>query len=207
MSGQDPYIALLQYRLTPLAGIPYSPAQMLMGRQLRGKLPISPKLLRPAKINARPFLVECQRAQKRHYDKTAKPLPPLQSGDSIRMQRKGKWEPAVVIKSDKAPRSYIVNCNGTTYRRNRRHLLSTPHVPPPRAQDAFLDDYMTPCPDDLDAPHEEIVPPTANVMIPGSPPRLNPEPENPQVVTPEPPVSTRPRRERQPPVRYRDDYV
>uniref|UniRef100_A0A9J8AEU2 Uncharacterized protein n=1 Tax=Cyprinus carpio carpio TaxID=630221 RepID=A0A9J8AEU2_CYPCA len=42
-----PYIALLEYRNTPLDGIGMSPAQLLMGRRLKTKLPTSTTLLTP----------------------------------------------------------------------------------------------------------------------------------------------------------------
>ena len=141
MSGQDPYTALLQYRLSPVSGLPFSPAQMLMGRQIRGRLPTLAKVLKPATVDARPHLLQQQQNYKQQYDKGAKPLPPLHTGDSVRVKRKGKWEPAVVVAVDDAPRSYIVNCQGSTLRRNRRDLLSTPGVPPPHVSDSFLDDY------------------------------------------------------------------
>jgi len=39
--GSDPYIALLQYRNAPISGLEYSPAQLLMSRRLRSKLPVT----------------------------------------------------------------------------------------------------------------------------------------------------------------------
>ena len=203
MSGQDPYVALMQYRTTPFSGIPYSPAQMLMGRQLRGKLPISSKLLQPAIVKARPLLVQCQNAQKQQYDKSAKALPPLQPGDSIHVQPGGKWEPGVVIKADKAPRSYIVRCKGSRLRRNRRQLLSTPSVPPPPDQDTILDDY----PDDYAVATPAPVPAPAVVPnIPDPQPVIvpaMPQPD-PQDVPTTSVVSERPKRKCQPPARYTD---
>jgi hypothetical protein len=46
-AGTDPYLALLQYRNAPLSGLEsgLSPAQLLMGRVLRSKLPVSTELL------------------------------------------------------------------------------------------------------------------------------------------------------------------
>ena len=43
--GRDPYLALLEYRNTPITGIDYSPAQMSMSRMLRSKLPARSSLL------------------------------------------------------------------------------------------------------------------------------------------------------------------
>ena len=37
--GKDPYLSLLEYRNTPVARLPYSPAQILMSRRLRSKIP------------------------------------------------------------------------------------------------------------------------------------------------------------------------
>ena len=40
-SLKDPYIALLEYRNTPLEGVGYSPTQLLMGRRLKTKIRMS----------------------------------------------------------------------------------------------------------------------------------------------------------------------
>ena len=37
--GKDPYIALLEYPNTPLSGLEYSPAQILISRSLKSKFP------------------------------------------------------------------------------------------------------------------------------------------------------------------------
>ena len=39
MDGCDPYLALLEYRNSPVAGMTFSPVQMLMSRHLRSKIP------------------------------------------------------------------------------------------------------------------------------------------------------------------------
>ena len=45
--GNDPYIALLEYRNTAISGLKESPAQLLMSRMLKSKLPTSASLLKP----------------------------------------------------------------------------------------------------------------------------------------------------------------
>ena len=127
----DPYIVLLEYRSIPISGCTYSPAQMLMSRQLREKLPMPARLLKLTVVNAHAQLFHRQQLNKCPFDKGAKDLPPLQPGDSVRVRRGTRWEPATVVKADSKPRSYIVSTNGAQLRRNRRHLMQTPGVPPP----------------------------------------------------------------------------
>ena len=47
MDGRDPYITLLDYRNTTISCMTYSPAQLLMIRSLRTKLPTSDEKLKP----------------------------------------------------------------------------------------------------------------------------------------------------------------
>ena len=46
-AGNDPNIALLEYRNAPITGMQESPAQLLMSRMLKSKLPRTTALLRP----------------------------------------------------------------------------------------------------------------------------------------------------------------
>jgi hypothetical protein len=140
LSGRDPYIALLEYRNTPVSGMSLSPAQMLMSRRLRSKLPTTAKLLKPAVVNAKPLLERQQQKQKYHYDKGAKKLSVLAPGDSVHVRQGKFWKPAVVVKKLRQPRSYLVSCAGTQLRRNRRHLLHTPAIPAPDGWNQYLDD-------------------------------------------------------------------
>jgi len=133
--GKDPYLALLEYRTTPVSGMQYSPAQMLMSRSLRTRIPCSNVLLEPAVVMARDELQGRQDKYKRDFDRGTKELESLQPGDSVHVQRGKHWEPAVVTQVAEQPRSYIVD-NGThELRRNRKHLNKTPasiRVPLPK---------------------------------------------------------------------------
>ena len=56
--NRDPYIALLQYRNTPVSGFSYSLVQLLMSRRLRDKLPmvnitLQQKIVKPQQLGAR----------------------------------------------------------------------------------------------------------------------------------------------------------
>ena len=75
--GRDPYIALLEYRNTPVTGLPFSPAQMAMSRTLRSKLPSTHQMLKPAVVNATSGLRARQARSKHTYDCSAKPLAPF----------------------------------------------------------------------------------------------------------------------------------
>ena len=64
-----------------------------------------------------------QAEQKASYDRSAIPLPPLQTGETVRVQKDGEWKPAKVIEVADTPRSYKVETpDGAVYHRNRRHL-------------------------------------------------------------------------------------
>ena len=56
-----------------------------------------------------------------------KDLKPLNTGDAVRVRKPGQktWTPAVVTRVTEAPRSYVVDVEETTYRRNRRDLIKT----------------------------------------------------------------------------------
>ncbi|MGH0170178.1 UNVERIFIED_CONTAM: hypothetical protein FKN15_058554 [Acipenser sinensis] len=131
MDGSDPYLSILEYRNTPI-GECGSPAQMLMNRRLRSKLPCSKKLLIPT-MHKTPAEIKLQlegsrQKQKFFFDKHGKDLPALNRGDSVRVQSymDGKWNRAVVKDLAQTPRSYLVETpDGQVLRRNRRHLMMT----------------------------------------------------------------------------------
>ena len=129
--ADDPYVGLMEYRNTPVTGMTYSPSQLLISRTTRTKIPISKELLLPAvPINAQQQLEQRQNQQKQNYDKSTKPLPPLEIGESIHLRQDSIWVPATVSGLAPAPRSYIVaTSDGQQYRRNRRDLLKT-NIPP-----------------------------------------------------------------------------
>ena len=166
VANQDPYLALLDYRNTPIDGV--TPAQALMSRRLRSPLPISERKLNPKPVNRTTFHAarqQQQQQQRKHYDRTAKSLPPLEKGDAVRFKKdpQAAWTRGTVIRKHEAPRSYVIKGeNGTEYRRSRRHLRKT------REHQADLD---TP---DIDDPQDPIPQPTTNaernnVQIPIAP--------------------------------------
>ncbi len=126
--SKDPYLALLEYRNTPLE-CGKSPAQLLMGRQLRSVLPITSKHLEPNVPSTKYVREQISRSHektKMYYDKSSNPPKPLEIGESVRIRtRKGLWKRAIVCEKINS-KSYIVDTDdGGRYRRNRRHLLKT----------------------------------------------------------------------------------
>lgn len=123
-SGEDVYLALLNYRTTPISSTLPSPAEILMNRKLRTRLDINTDRLKTkGSHKVKKTLKERQSRQKQQYDKTAKSLPTLHKDDKVYISDKGKWRPATVVKHTDTPRSYLVQTDSGTYRRNRRDLL------------------------------------------------------------------------------------
>ena len=106
--GRDPYLALLEYRNTPVSCLQYIPSQMLMSRLLRSKLRTMLTLLQPNMVDTHCYMRCRQQRQKMYYDKCASPLQQLNRGDVVRVQRGNAWEPAVVTGPHIQPRSYLV---------------------------------------------------------------------------------------------------
>jgi len=106
--------------------------------------------LRPVVVNARDQLIARQQQQKKIYDRSAKALPPLQEGKVVRLHHNGESQRAIVRERANPTRYYLVDTeDGSTLRRNRRHLRQTaedqpiiaPHLidecdPSPSAQPA-----------------------------------------------------------------------
>ena len=128
-SKQDAFLALLEFRNSPISDMEEFPAELLMSRKLRTRLPTPKYLLKPM---PRPASQVCQqlpsnqRSQKNFYDRGTRPLPELHQSEAVRIQQGREWKPAVVVKQHVASRSYIVATpDGTQMRRNRVHLQQT----------------------------------------------------------------------------------
>ena len=110
---------MLCLRTTPIDHNLPSPSELLYSRKLQSNLPI---LIQPHPTNTdiNNKLRQRQQTQKKQYDKMARDLQPLQTGQLVQMQDdRGTWTPATVVEK----RSYTIPTpNGAVYRRNRRHL-------------------------------------------------------------------------------------
>ena len=131
--ADDPYLALLTYRATPLPWCGYSPAELLMGRPIRSDLPLVKTSLIPGwpYLNAfRTHNQEFKERQKRDYDERhrVRPLPEIPNGTDVWVTTDGKARPGQVLSPAGAPRSYVVDTSAGHIRRNRSQLNVMPDI-------------------------------------------------------------------------------
>ncbi|XP_031335291.1 uncharacterized protein K02A2.6-like [Photinus pyralis] len=126
--SEDPYLMLLTLRSTPLEN-GYSPAELLMGRKIRGVVPIAPSLLTPSVPDQeKVFQKEKQKklSEKEWFDRRhrAKSLPELSVGQKVWIS--DRREEGEVESKHESPRSYMVRSPGGLFRRNRKFLHRLP---------------------------------------------------------------------------------
>ena len=126
--SDDPYLAMLIYRSTPLQN-GFSPAELLMNRRLRTNLPITETQLKPkvpdfTSVKAKEE--EQNRKQKKVFDSrhATRKLDPLLPGEEVWVQDHNA--PGKVVEPI-APRSYHVSIPTGLIRRNRFHLRRIPN--------------------------------------------------------------------------------
>ena len=141
-AGQPEQLALLDWRNTPTEGLKTSPAQRLFGRRCRTLLPIRESLLKQSTYPDQDChdLLANKARQEYYYNRTAKPLPPLETGDSVRIRLPGKTtlSAGTCVGQCPEPRSYDVEVDGAKYRRNRRDILLTKEQVP---EQEWLDEF------------------------------------------------------------------
>lgn len=124
-SGQDFNLSLLNLRSTPRNGLD-SPAQMLMGRRIKTKLPITMELLtKPVdnQLNYQSLMAQKYKGKCQH-DRSAKSLKQINLGDKVTLVSNGQRKLVTIVARATEPRSYIVEDeNGNRYRRTRSQLV------------------------------------------------------------------------------------
>lgn len=126
LDKKDPYLALLDLRISPIDGT-HSPANILMCRNLRSLLPQTNKNLKSKLYNSAQynnFLKISQEKQKHYYDRQGtRNLRKLDRDERVMVQimPRGMWQEGEV-KKVLNDRAYQVDVNGKCYIRNRRFI-------------------------------------------------------------------------------------
>ena len=107
-----------------------------MSRVFNSKIPILPALLEPKVVDPRPQRDQRQRRHNAIFDRAARELPKLQAGEKVRMRRNHVWMPAIVVREEGHPRSYIdvadeIHC---TLLKSCRETTTRSHDAPPAPQ-------------------------------------------------------------------------
>ncbi|GFN76077.1 transposon ty3-i Gag-Pol polyprotein [Plakobranchus ocellatus] len=96
--NNDPNLALLSYRNTPIYGLEKSPAQLLFGRRLQDQVPTATKLLMPPYADVKQKVQARQEKQKFYYDRATRHHKNFQLDDNVRVQLGKTWKRGVITK-------------------------------------------------------------------------------------------------------------
>ncbi|XP_077485232.1 uncharacterized protein LOC144095341 [Amblyomma americanum] len=122
--------ALLEWRNSPRDDLLQSPAERLMGRRTRTRLPVldchlESKTIPTETVRSRPE--DIRNRQQKCYNKSTRHIPDLDTGSTVSVydtvQR--TWAPAVVVATANTPRSNIMDAGSGHLRRTREHLRTT----------------------------------------------------------------------------------
>lgn len=184
----------MEYRNTPVPEVGLSPAQILMGRRLATKLPVSSNLLNKTYVNYKAVkdkLCLKQDKAKFYYNRSCRERDAFEKGDNVVVRNGKVWKPGRIIEKYHTPRSYIVQSeNKSVIRRNSSHLRKSLNSP------SFINNY-----DDSEKSITKEVPIEDNVVE-----EVPVEGNVTQHVSPENTCTTRPKRDVKLPSKY-SDYV
>ena len=142
--SNDPYLALLSYRATPLPWCDLSPAQLSMGRRIRTPIPQTNKLLVPNWAYLKTFREknkQFKQSQKSNFDKRhrARELSPIPDNTDVWITSESQPVQGKVISTAGSPRSYVVSTPSGEIHRNRSHLNIVPDKPEPEHEETRTD--------------------------------------------------------------------
>ncbi|KAK3928070.1 hypothetical protein KUF71_016354 [Frankliniella fusca] len=123
--------ALREYNNTPLSGMSFSPAQILMSRMVRTSVPARSKALEPKVVDLGGIPQAMQQRVKSQHDRRARRKSvEFAVGQPIVYWRNRKWYKGTVVEKLQAPRSYLIRqLNGRVLRRNTWHLQKSTSKP------------------------------------------------------------------------------
>lgn len=160
LQQDDTQLALLNYRTTRHSATGVSPAEALMGRRLKTRLPVLVSLLTPKPSDHDEISSADTRSKqlyKFHYDRRngTRLLEPLQPGKEVLAKTDGEksWDVrGRVVRADLENRTYIIQTPSGDLRRNRKHLqpvAGKAEVETPSADEALKETQPT---SDTDVP-------------------------------------------------------
>ena len=119
--GRDPYIAMLEYRNTPISGLRYAPAQLAMSRLLRSKLPTSSSVLQSRVVNSdrrsAPASSRCEEPSRRIVAQSESPPGVVAQSES---------PPGVVAQSESPPGVVYLPPSGVVPQSSPRAAAKSP---------------------------------------------------------------------------------
>ena len=125
-TSEDPNLALLTYRSTPLQN-GLSLSELPMGPRLKTQLPVLPNTLKPKAQDLHTVKQkedDCRSKQQKNFNLRyrARDLPNLHKGDKVWVRDQSRE--AEVVSKTPHPRSYLVKTEKGVLRRNRSALVS-----------------------------------------------------------------------------------
>ncbi|XP_077486780.1 uncharacterized protein LOC144098108 [Amblyomma americanum] len=122
--------ALLEWRNLSRDDLLQSPAERLMGRRTRTRLPVLDCHLEPKTIpteTVRSRLADIRNRQQKCYNKSTRHIPDPDTGSTVSVYGAVQitWAPAVVVGTGDTPRSYIMHAGSGHLRRSRERLRTT----------------------------------------------------------------------------------
>jgi len=129
--SNDPYMALLSYRATPLPWCSLSPAELSMGRKLRTLVPQTDRHLVPEWSYLKAFRAKNEQfkeTQRSHFNKRhrTRELSPIPDNTDVWVTSGSQPVTGRVIGPAGPPRSYVVDTPTGQVQRNRSHLNVVP---------------------------------------------------------------------------------
>ena len=153
-SGQSEFLVFLDWRNTPTEGSGQALHSASWEEGAKTLLPTAGTLLQPRHDIEQETraLVGMKQRQRHYYDKHAKPLKPIATGETVRMKLSGqkKWK-AGTCTERVDDRSYMVKVGDVEYRRNRWQLIASQEDDLPLVPEAIeltrpqVDDNSTNC--------------------------------------------------------------
>ena len=144
---KDPTKGLLAYRSTPLA-CGYSPSELRMGWKLRNTIPTFHTVLNPSwpdmeKLREREAESKEKQRLNFNYRHNAAPLKAPQPGNPVHIKDMGTT--GTVTRAAETPRSYVIETEKGTVRRNRSHVNPIPNNKSvsPRVSDKSMSPSVT----------------------------------------------------------------